>query len=117
MLGVAAGGIYLAYQLVSFLKDTGKQVADTAENVGKAIIAPVADVLSWWWMLDDPPGVGSGLLGNVVFPNGAQSPLSSYKIKQDKSGSVYINAGSDVYQLQPSDANGNWPAVLVRGAS
>ncbi len=122
IFGAVAGGLYIAYQLVQGLKDAGAEVADTVGNVGKAIYhgaqvitAPVADVLAWWWMLDDPPGAG-GLLGNVVFPNGQQSPLSSYKIKTDKNGSVYINSGSSVYQLQPSDSNGNWPAVPVVGS-
>lgn len=122
IFGALAGGLYIAYQLVQGLKDAGAKVVDKVEDVGKAIYhgaqvvtAPVADVLSWWWMLDDPPGV-SGILGNVVFPNGQQSPLSSYKIKTDQSGTVYINAGSSVYQLQPSDSNGNWPAVLVVGS-
>lgn len=76
------------------------------------LTAPATDVLAWWWTLDDPPGVGN-VLGNVLLPDNSLVPLSTVALKTDAQHNVYANIAGSIYELHPSDANGNYPATLV----
>lgn len=56
------------------------------------------------------------VLGNVLLPNGTLVPLSSLQsgqIRNDASGNVYANVSGTIYQLSPSNTQGNFPATLI----
>lgn len=57
------------------------------------------------------------VLGNVALPDGTLVPLNSLKSGQirtdNTTGNVYANVGGNIYQLSPSDTQGNYPATLV----
>jgi hypothetical protein len=73
---------------------------------------PVADKIAkiWTGLFDAPP---FQVLGNVQLPDGSLVPIASLTVKTDQAGNVYAQTGGHLYQLQPSDSSGNWPAVLV----
>lgn len=76
------------------------------------VTAPLSAGIANLWvsLTGQPPMI---VLGSVVFPDGNTAALSSLEVRADASGSAFVKYAGHVYQLQPSDANGNWPAVLV----
>jgi hypothetical protein len=100
-----AAGVFVVWQLWKGLSGLGQAAGAAAQSTASGIA-------SLWVSLTSGPSMG-GVLGNVVFPDGRMSPLAGYAVRTDAQGNVYINTGGTVYQLQPSDAQGNWPAVLV----
>jgi hypothetical protein len=77
------------------------------------VTAPVSDAIAKLWLAltEQPP---MQVVGDVVLPDGSTVPLSTLPIRADAQNRVYTNLSGHVYQLQPHDANGNWPAVLVQ---
>lgn len=55
------------------------------------------------------------VLGNVLWPDSTQTPLAQLAVKQDTLGNVYVASPENglLFQLQPSDLHGNWPAVQI----
>ena len=95
------GAAYLLYGL--FTKQLPKLTAPIAGGI--------ADL---WVSLTSAPAMS--VQGNVVLPSGQQIPLSSLAVKTDTAGNVYVNINGAVYQLSPSDSEGNWPATFVGNA-
>src|SRR5262249_36823077 len=94
--GLIAGVVYVLYTMLkksSFTDATSSYLADI------------------WLSLTLPPAMV--LQGNIVLPNGTLLPLQNSDVKQAPDGNVYLNLGGTFFMLQPSDANGNWPAVAV----
>jgi hypothetical protein len=100
-----AAGAFVLWQIAKVFGAVDR----TATAARDTVASGIAD---FWVTLTSGPSMG-GVLGNVVFPDGRMSPLAGYPVRTDTQGNVYINTGGVVYQLQPSDAQGNWPAVLV----
>lgn len=98
-LALLGAGAYVLYQVL-------------AKKIG-AVAAPATDAIAKLWvsLTEQPP---MQVLGDVVMPDGSTVPLSTVPIRGDAQGRVYTNLNGHVYQLQPHDANGNWPAVLVQ---
>jgi hypothetical protein len=65
----------------------------------------------WLTLFPLPPTMS--VQGNLVLAAGSLVPISQVQIKTDSVDNVYALWSGHVYQLQPSDANGNWPATLV----
>jgi hypothetical protein len=106
-VGVAGVG-YVLYKL-----STKVSTAVTAAT--GAVSQGIANV---WLSL---PVVGLGpsqtILGNAKLPDGTLVPLNSLvgSIRQDQNNppNTYANVNGNIYQLSPSDAQGNYPAALV----
>jgi hypothetical protein len=77
--------------------------------------APAADAIAAFWLKLFPNPPPMNVLGNVVMPDGSLVPLQGLEVRTDANQNVFVKVGSSVYQLAPSDANGNWPAVAVTG--
>jgi hypothetical protein len=111
MWGLVGLALYFVYQAVTGV--TGA-VGSAVSAAGNAVGSGVAN---FWLSLTGSPPIG--ITGTVMFPGGAESPLSNYPLKTDAAGNVYLQAGAgnQVYQLQPwtYDAAGNvvYPAVAV----
>ncbi len=86
-----------------------KRVGDAT---GAGVDAVATGIARLWTSLTASPPIQ--VLGNVVFPDGARVAISSLTIKTDRAtGAVYTMRGGQVYQLQPHNAQGDWPAVRV----
>lgn len=107
-LGLVGGVAYLIYKLVGVAGMAGKAVGSLTLPASNAIA-------NLWVSLTASPPMG-GVPGNILFPDGTGAPLSTYSIKTDAAGNVYVLNNGAVYQLSPSDADGDWPATLVVGA-
>jgi hypothetical protein len=83
-------------------------VASGVNAAGGAIATPIANTIT---ALTAQPAMN--VQGNVLFPDGTGGPLSTYQVYTDSAGEVYVKQGGATYQLQQSDAQGDWPAVLV----
>lgn len=120
LLGVLGVALYVVYQLVQGVKATAQGVATAAGAVyhgTQVLTSPVAAGLaSAWTAMTSAPSMP--LLGNVVWPDGTQTALSQLTLKQDNLGNVYASDGQGLlFQLQPSNAQGNWPAVQITDPS
>lgn len=112
LYGALAIGAYLVYQAIApLLQGVGSAASALATGASTAINATSTGIANLWVSLTQAAPIN--VLGNVVFPNGAAVPISQMPVRTDASGNVYVNSGGVTYQLQPSDANGNWPAVAV----
>jgi len=114
--GVGLAG-YLLYQLFQGAKAAAGAVADAGVAVyhgAQAVTAPVSNVIAATILklTQYPP---MPVLGNVLFPDGTGAPLSSYPVFKDAVGNVYIKDRGSTWQLQSSDADGDWPATYVSG--
>jgi len=102
------GGVgYLLYKSFS-------GVAATASAATNAVSSGIADV----WLSLPLVGLPAAMtvLGNVQLPNGSLVPLSSLQsgqIRTDANNNVYANVSGTIYQLSPSNAQGNYPATLI----
>lgn len=105
-IGVGAVG-YILYKTVSGVKKT----AGSAVNAVSTAIADTWLSLPWVGL---PPNMT--VLGEVVLPDGTLVPMSQLqngKIREDPNDNVLANINGNIYQLSPSDANGNYPATLL----
>jgi hypothetical protein len=110
LLGIGAAGFGLYWLFKKLPKPpTPSQIAQ--------------DIASIWLKL---PWVGLPpdmvVLGNVKLPDGTLYPLKqlqSGQIREDKSQTppaVLANVNGSIYQLSPSDSEGNYPGALVGAA-
>jgi hypothetical protein len=105
-LGIGGLG-YILYKSVS-------GVAATAASATSAVSSAIAQA----WLSLPLFGLPAQMtvLGSVQLPNGALVPLSSLQsgqIRTDVSNNVYANVSGTIYQLSPSNAQGNYPATLI----
>jgi hypothetical protein len=115
ILGVAVGGLYLAYQLVKGARAAAGAVVDAGAAVyhgAQTVLDPVSSGIA---LLLGPGPSTMGVLGNVIFPDGYGAPLSSYKLLQDTQGGVYVKDRGSTWRLGQSDPDGDWPATYVSG--
>lgn len=105
-LGIGGVG-YLLYKSFS-------GVTAGASAVTNAVSSGIADL---WLSL---PIVGlpaqMTVLGNVQLPNGTLVPLSTLQagqIRTDPNNNVLANVNGTIYQLSPSNTQGNYPAALI----
>lgn len=110
--GLIGVGLYLAYQ---WLKSSplGAGISSAAGAVSSAASSGVN-------LLATPFLPGPSTMtptGQIVFPNGSMSPVSSFSAQLAQGpasdGNVYIMQGGTTYQLSASDANGNFAATPV----
>lgn len=112
LLGALAVGFYVIYQIVQGVKQTA--------HVVQTVTAPVADGIAKAWIaMEGLGGGGSAMqpLGNVLFPDGTYTPIARLKVKSDTLGNVYVYQQGRLFQLQPSDINGDWPASEITDPS
>ena len=108
-VGIAGAAAYILYK-----------VSKAGGAVVGAVTAGASDAIASAWLAATLPEQMS-VLGNVVFPDivgtdgkPLQIPLNTLQVRQTQSGDVQTTYGGKIYQLQQSDLNGNWPAVLVQ---
>jgi hypothetical protein len=122
-LNIAAiiAGAFLLYNLIKGFKfigqaaSSGYQAGVTAATPISAPIAAVAVGLQnlAWKVL----GQNISLTGNVLLPDGTYIAMNSGKvaIALNSDGNTYATVGDGhIYQMQPSDINGDWPLTLVQ---
>lgn len=106
-----AGVGYVVYKLAN-------KVPAAASAAANALSQGIADV----WLSLPVVGLGAAqqILGNAKLPDGTLVPLNNLigNIRQDKSDppNVYADISGSIYQLSPSDAQGNYPATFVSTA-
>lgn len=92
-------------------------VAAAASAATNAVSTGIANI----WLSLPYFGLGSNIqvLGSVILPDGTVVPLNTLaqgKIRQDQNSNVYANVNGNIYQLSPSNSDGNYPATLVGAA-
>lgn len=108
---IGLGGVaYVLYKSVSGVT--------TAVNT---VTGSVASGIANTWLSLPLVGLPAQMtvLGSVQLPNGSLVPLSSLQsgqIRNDASGNVYANVSGTIYQLSPSNSQGNYPATLIGAA-
>ncbi len=118
LAGVGVAG-YLIYQLFQGAKAAAGAITDAGVAVyhgAQVLTGPVANVIAGTVLkLTEYPAIN--VSGNVLFPDGTGAPLSSYAIFKDPAqpGAVFVKDRGSTWQLQPSDADGDWPATYVSG--
>lgn len=100
-----------AYALYMLLQQVGKIGSGVAGTVGQATNAATSAIANAWVSMTST-SMG-GVPGNVLFPDGNVVALAMTPVKTDAAGNVYVMEGGAMYQLGPSDTNGNWPATLM----
>ena len=105
------GGVgYLLYKSFS-------GVSSTASNIVNTVSSGIADLWLSLPLVGLPPAMQ--VLGSIQLPNGSLVPLSSLQsgqIRTDANNNVYANVSGTIYQLSPSNAQGNYPATLIGAA-
>lgn len=108
-IGVAGVG-YVLYRLVN-------KVPQALNTATSAVAQGIANI---WLSL--PPAFGGmdsaiTVAGNVKLPDGTLVPVNNLirQIRQDYNTppNVYANVNGTIYQLSPSDPQGNYPAALL----
>lgn len=95
LLGIAA---YVAYKVL------GKGgLTDSASSAIASL---------WLKLFPLPPTME--VLGNVKFPGNIMVPLAKLAVREDSEHRVFTQYAGHLWQLQPSNEYGNWPAVLVK---
>lgn len=116
LLGALALLGYVVYQAIKGVK-TGAAVVGSAASALKSVTGAVAGELAKEWY-DMKPTLNSALQGSVLFPDGSLVSIAQLDIREDINGNVYTSNGQGLlFQLQPSNAQGNWPAVQVTDPS
>ena len=100
-LAVVGGLGFFLYRMLSQLPKIASDATDSASTA-------IANL--WVTLTQQPPMT---VLGSVVFPDSNTVAISSLPIRSDGAGNVYTQYNGHVYQLQPSNAQGNWPAIQV----
>jgi len=110
LLGVLAIAGYIIYKIASAIP----RIPDAI----KPLTQPIADALATLWIAMIPAS-NMPTLGNVIFPDGGKVPISRLTVKQDSLGNVYVASPQNglLLQLQPSNAQGDWPAVQITDPS
>lgn len=70
-----------------------------------------AGIANFWTSLTQ--GASMTTPGNAVLPSGQQVPIANLPIATDAYGNVFTNYGGSVFQLSPSNSDGNYPATVV----
>lgn len=109
-LGIGGVG-YLLYKSFSGVASAASAGAAAATNAASSGIASI-------WLSLPYLGLPAEMTvsGSVQLPDGSLVPLSSLqsgKIRQDASNNVYANVSGTIYQLSPSNGQGNYPATLI----
>jgi hypothetical protein len=99
VFGAVGIGLYYIY----------KAVSGVSNAVTGGVSAATCGISSGIASLFSPGPSTMNVQGNVIFPNGAQVALSSLQVSCG--GTVQYQGG--VYQLSPSDSNGNYPATQI----
>jgi hypothetical protein len=105
--GGLAGVAYLIYKFGSKLPNPNTAISAVAQGIANI------------WLSLPVVGLGSAqsILGNAKLPDGTLVPLNSLvgSIRQDTNTppNVYAGINGNIYQLAPSDAQGNYPATLL----
>lgn len=99
-LALIAGIAYALYYVVTSLQK--------APGVDQAT-SLIANFYSW---LTLPPSMIVN--GNIILPGGALVPLALTDVRQNGGGAVVAEYQGHFYMLSPSDANGDWPAMLIQ---
>ena len=105
-LGLGTIG-YLLYKSMS-------GVATAANAVTGSVSQGIANVWLSLPLVGLPPNMT--VLGSILLPNGNTVPLSSLQsgqIRNDANGNVLANVSGQIYQLSPSNPQGNYPATLI----
>jgi hypothetical protein len=103
-LAILAGGGYVLYKLLSKVPQ---------------VTAPISDAIASAWVAATNAVNGSftmQLLGSVVFPDGTSVPIAQLPggaMRSDASGNLQVLYNGHIWQLQPHNANGDFPASLV----
>ncbi len=105
-LGLGAIG-YVLYKTVS-------KVPAVVTSATGAVAQGIADM----WLSLPLVGLPANMtvLGSAQLPNGALVPLNSLQsgqIRNDPNSNVLANINGMIYQLSPSNTQGNYPAVLI----
>jgi len=109
VLAAVVGGGYFIWREIQKLKDLG----------GKATDAVATSIASLWLKLFPLPA-SMELLGNVKFPGNILVPIqqlskeNAVRHSPDPNFAVYVQYADHLWQLQPRNSSGNWPAVLVK---
>lgn len=108
---IGIGGVgYVLYKMWGGISSAGSGVTN-------AVSSAIANAWLSLPLVGLPPAMQ--VLGNVKLPSGTLVPLnslSSGQIRTDASNNVYANVSGTIYQLSPSDSQGNYPAMLVGAA-
>ncbi len=97
--GLAAGG-YLLY----------KWLASGASLFANTLASPIASA----WVGLTAPGAPVPQ-GSIIFPDGSSIPAANVSMTWIGNALTFAYNGRN-WQLQPHDANGNYPAILYIGA-
>ena len=74
---------------------------------------------SWYAMPQSMNTTQRLYFGSALLPSGSLVPLStlqSGQIRQDANSNVLANVSGSIYQLSPSNAQGNYPATFIGAA-
>lgn len=117
-LGVGAYVVYKIFQQLQGLEAGVGKAATVVYQGAQIVTAPVSSALAAAWsaMTLQP---AMNVTGNVLFPDGSYTPLSQLALKQDTFGNVYVAPppAGVLFQLQPSDINGDYPASQITDPS
>lgn len=105
-LGLLAGIGFAVYKLWDKFKQGGNYVTDT---VAKSYLS-AEDLFTGY------TPVQSTLAGAVIFPNGAQVPMTNLSVTPYNGPSGFearVVYQGRTYRLSPHDENGNYPATPV----
>lgn len=108
-LGIAAGIGYALYRLAGGLRDQIEKVTE-----------PVAQAIASLWLKFKPLPPSIELLGNVKFPGNLFVPVQqlsregAIRHTPEPDFAVYVKYADHLWRLEPRNAAGNWPAVLVK---
>jgi hypothetical protein len=103
VLGALAVAGYYGWKAFSSLKEKADKAIDATSTA-------IADA----WLKLFPLPAAIELLGNVKFPGNIFVPLQKLTIRQDANHNVFTKYADHLWQLQPRNESGNWPAVLVK---
>lgn len=97
---------------VALLAGVGYALYTFFTRLQQSVGAPVGTVAATIWSYLHPTIQPAG---NIVLPGGNNTlvPLSQTEVRTDDNHNVYALYDGFLYQLAPSDAQGNWPATAV----
>jgi len=103
-IGVVGVGGYVLYKLLSKVPQ---------------VTAPISNAIASAWVAATNALNGSftmQLLGNLVLPDGTLVPIAqlpSGAMRSTAGGDLQVLYNGHIWQMQPSDANGNFPVSVV----
>lgn len=122
---VVGVGLYIVYEIVRGLKAAAGAAATAISAAGSAAYrvaatatTPISAAIVGVWNTLAPLQQAMHVTGNILWPDGTYTPLSQTPIRADNLGNVYaVDSGGLLYQLQPSDINGDFPASQITDPS